>query len=53
MARDLDFIAISGPTHNENIPPFVWSESDFDKKVSHFGLPDKYEFPPYKTKWNL
>ena len=53
MAKTLDFIAIMGPTFNSNIPPFVWSESDFDKKVFHFGQPDRFEFPPYKTNWTL
>lgn len=53
MIKNLEFIAIYGPTFNENVPPFVWSESDFNDKVPHYGLPDKYQYDPYHVKWNL
>jgi hypothetical protein len=42
MSSKLNFIGISGPTYNENIPPFAWSTSDFGNSTNHFGLPDKW-----------
>lgn len=49
----MDLIAINGPTYDqEDIKPFIWSESSFDK-TNHYGHPDKFEFKPVITKWNL
>ena len=53
MALSLDFIGIAGPTYNENIPPFVWSQADFGNSTNHFGHPDKWVFEPIQTKWLL
>ena len=37
MNQKLEFIGISGPTHGfPNVPPFVWSLSDFNNNTNHF-----------------
>ena len=54
MIQKLEFIGISGPTHGfPNIPPFVWSSSDFGNKTNHFGHPDKWEFAPLHVNWDF
>jgi len=44
------FVAIGGPTYNDNIPPFQWSKADF-KDAHHYGMPDKYEYEPIIHHW--
>lgn len=43
MAASLDFIAVNGPT-NDQQPVFKWSTSGF--KDSHLGQPDTFNFGP-------
>lgn len=50
MAASLDFVAVGGPTFDP-LPPFQWSLSDFDTKVSHLGQPDLWNFKPVRTRW--
>lgn len=45
MIKDLQFIAIGGPTHDQQ-PPFQWSKSDFGPKTPHQGHPDIFKFDP-------
>jgi hypothetical protein len=52
MAQNQELIVINGPT-NEDVPAFVWSESDFNTKSKLYGHPDKFEFKPFFIKWNL
>jgi Phospholipase B len=52
MMKSLEFVAISGPTHDP-LPPFQWSKSDFDKTVAHAGHPDLWIFKPVQHKWQL
>lgn len=51
MVQDLSFIAVSGPTWDQQVP-FQWSKSDFDETFSHEGLPDKYDFEPVTVEWS-
>ncbi len=53
MAQTLEFIGIGGPTFNDSITPFVWSEADFGNTTNHFGQPDKWEFEPFHVSWKL
>ena len=54
MNQKLEFIGISGPTHGfPNVPPFVWSLSDFNNNTNHFGQPDKWQFDPLHIQWSL
>lgn len=46
LARDLQFVAIAGPTYDQ-VTPFQWSKSDFKNTVSHIGHPDIFKFEPY------
>ncbi|CAF4306278.1 unnamed protein product, partial [Rotaria magnacalcarata] len=50
--QNFNLVAIAGPT-SDTQPPFVWSESDFDTKVSHVGHPDKWDFGPFTPTWML
>jgi len=52
MMKRLQFIAISGPTHDP-LPPFQWSKSDFEKTVAHFGHPDLWLFKPVLHEWSM
>ncbi|CAF1458569.1 unnamed protein product [Rotaria magnacalcarata] len=52
MMQNFNLVAIAGPT-SDTQPPFVWSESDFDTKVSHVGHPDKWDFGPFTPTWML
>ncbi|CAF1199111.1 unnamed protein product [Adineta steineri] len=52
MMQKCSLVAIAGPTTDQQ-PPFIWSKSDFDKKVSHIGHPDKWDFKPYTPTWTL
>lgn len=45
MFKNLEFIAISGPTYDQ-LPPFQWSKADFEKDCPHFGHPDVFKFKP-------
>ena len=45
-------VAIAGPTAEQQ-PPFVWSQSDCNKKVPHIGHPDKWDFKPFTPTWTL
>lgn len=45
MYKNLEFIAISGPTYDE-LPAFQWSKADFAKDCPHYGHPDVYKFDP-------
>jgi hypothetical protein len=54
MNQKLEFIGISGPTNGlPNVPPFVWSLSDFNNNTNHFGQPDKWDFDPLHIQWSL
>lgn len=50
MFKDLEFIAISGPTY-DSVPAFQWSKSDYDLTVRHKGQPDLWTFKPVQHKW--
>lgn len=50
--RQSSMVAIAGPTADQQ-QPFIWSQSDFDKKVPHFGHPDKWDFKPFTPTWKL
>ncbi|CAF0742378.1 unnamed protein product [Adineta steineri] len=52
MMQNFTLVAIAGPTSDQQ-PPFVWSESDFDKTVSHIGHPDKWNFTSFTPTWML
>ncbi|KRY79345.1 putative phospholipase B-like 2, partial [Trichinella pseudospiralis] len=52
MALRLQFVAISGPTYDTQ-PPFQWSKTEWHNKLSHFGHPDLFVFPPVKHKWKF
>ena len=52
MMQNFTLVAIAGPTSDQQ-PPFVWSESDFDKQVSHIGHPDKWNFTAFTPTWML
>uniref|UniRef100_A0A5S6QFS7 Casein kinase II subunit alpha n=1 Tax=Trichuris muris TaxID=70415 RepID=A0A5S6QFS7_TRIMR len=45
LVKSLRFVAICGPTY-DNLPPFKWSTSYWDKKLSHYGHPDAFTFGP-------
>ena len=47
MIKNLEFIAISGPTYQE-LPPFQWSKADFAAACPHYGHPDVFKFNPVK-----
>jgi len=51
MVKSLEFVAVGGPTYDQ-LPPFQWSKSDYDKTVSHVGHPDLWMFKPIQHKWN-
>jgi len=42
-SRGLKSTIISGPTADQ-VPPFVWSTSIYDKDLPHVGMPDKWDF---------
>jgi len=50
MIPTLEFIAVSGPTYDP-LPSFQWSRADFKNDVPHFGHPDLWKFPSFRTKW--
>jgi hypothetical protein len=52
MMQKFSLVAIAGPT-TEGQPPFIWSQSDFDKNVSHIGHPDIWNFTDFIPEWNL
>ena len=52
LAKNLDFIAVSSPTYDQQ-PPFQWSKSDFKDKVNHIGHPDLFKFEPITTNWPI
>jgi hypothetical protein len=52
MMQKFSLVAIAGPT-TEGQPPFIWSQSDFDKNVSHIGHPDIWNFTDFIQEWNL
>jgi len=52
MMQNFSLIAIAGPTDQEQ-PPFVWSNSSFDKEYSHIGHPDTWNFTSYTPIWLL
>lgn len=43
LVRDLEFVAISGPTYDQQ-PPFQWFNSRACQGVEHVGLPDVWRF---------
>ncbi|XP_062613550.1 citron Rho-interacting kinase-like, partial [Saccostrea cucullata] len=45
MFKDLQFVAISGPTYDQ-LPPFQWSLVDFRDTTPHIGQPDVFKFDP-------
>lgn len=53
LARNFQFLAVSGPTFNESrgLPPFQWSESDFNS-IPHNGHPDLWQFKPLTHRWD-
>lgn len=52
MSQSFTPEAIAGPT-SQNQPAFVWSNSTFDKNVSHIGHPDVWNFGRFKPTWML
>ncbi|XP_069670595.1 putative phospholipase B-like 2 [Periplaneta americana] len=48
----LQFIGVSGPPYNENLPKFRWSTSDFNH-LPHLGHADVFEFQPSEWSWDL
>lgn len=52
MIQNFTLSAVAGPSA-ENQPPFVWSQSDFDKVYSHIGHPDVWNFQPISPVWVL
>ena len=50
MIPTLDFIAVSGPTYDP-LPPFQFSRSTLKDDLPHFGHPDLWKFPAFRTKW--
>jgi hypothetical protein len=52
MTQNFSLIAIAGPT-TDGQPPFVWSQSDFDKQVSHVGHPNTWDFGQFTPTWML
>jgi len=50
MVESLEFISQLGPAF-DNVPAFQWSTSDYNTKLRHAGLPDKYTFKPIQHKW--
>ncbi|XP_003378152.1 conserved hypothetical protein, partial [Trichinella spiralis] len=52
MALRLQFVAISGPTYDTQ-SPFQWSKTEWQNKISHFGHPDLFAFPPVTHKWKF
>jgi hypothetical protein len=52
LIQKFSFVAIAGPTTDQQ-PPFIWSQSDFDKQVPHIGHPDKWDFKPFIPTWIL
>lgn len=51
LAQQLGFLAVSGPTTGAHLPPFQWSKSDFNLKLSHRGQPDIFFFQPVYITW--
>ena len=45
MFKNLEFIAVSGPTFDQQ-PPFQWSKADFVADCPHVGQPDMFKFEP-------
>ncbi|TRY78809.1 hypothetical protein TCAL_07583 [Tigriopus californicus] len=52
MFKDLRFMSISGPTA-EDLPPFQWSQVDFEKDCPHLGQPDLWQFEPIQHVWSM
>jgi len=52
MMQHFSLVAIAGPTADQQ-PPFIWSQSDFDKQVSHVGHPDRWDFKPFIPTWTI
>jgi hypothetical protein len=52
LIQHFSLVAIAGPTTDQQ-PPFIWSQSDFDKQVLHIGHPDKWDFKPFTPTWIL
>lgn len=48
LFKDLEFLAVSGPTHDP-LPPFRWSTSGL--KDLHEGHPDLWVFAPHVHHW--
>lgn len=53
LAKQLNFVAVSGPTTGTNLPTFKWSKSGFVEEEPHLGLPDEWNFEPITTEWIL
>ena len=54
MFKNLEFIAVSGPTYDQQ-PPFQWSKADFADACPHVGQPDifKFETIHYDGSFNI
>jgi len=50
LMQNFSLVAIAGPT-TQGQPPFIWSQSDFDKTVPHVGHPDVWNFTEFIPKW--
>ena len=50
--RNLSVVSIAGPTTDQQAP-FIWSQARCEKKVSHIGQPDKWDFQPFIPAWVL
>lgn len=43
-------VSIAGRTSDQQ-QPFIWSQAHCEKKVSHVGQPDKWNFEPFVPTW--
>ncbi|XP_063216557.1 putative phospholipase B-like 2 [Bacillus rossius redtenbacheri] len=52
LAKDLRFVAVSGPPHGHGVPVFQWNTSDFRDDTPHLGQPEYWDFKPVTIKWD-
>jgi hypothetical protein len=50
--EQFSLVAVAGPT-TDGQTPFVWSESNCGKKISHVGQPNEWNFEPFTPTWRL
>ena len=52
LLEQLQFVAVSSPAYDD-VPPFQWSKADFRDEVSHYGMPDLWNFEPVIYNWTI